>query len=735
MFPKHDIDPKEKNSEWHYKMAEACFRDFTESNARIFYNVRERYDEIKTYILGKQPIDKYKKQLLGGESTDESWVNIDWTPRPVAAKLRDIAVNKVIQRMFNIICTPLDVSAKNETEEYYAKQKAKILVRKALNKQAPGIDTPLLEKGADEPADLDELEMMMDLGVKLKVAMEAEMGIDYVFHRNNYKSARLEANMSSFDFGVGGYKEYVDENGEVKIREVDITRVITSWCMKRDFSDAWYVGEVCQVNVNDLPFSEEEKTKIYSLVGDKSGLWDRKNHTVNVLDLEFLTWNDRVYEQRENKDGNLVQRRASFNKKNSDKKVIIGGKEEDKYINKPIQMAHKVKWVIGTDKVYDFGPCTYQKRTKENKALTSLGYHLFAYNFYAMTASGIMERLIPIIDEYHTTIYKIQNFKNKWVPYIINIDIQAMENVALGSGGAQLTPKEILQLVFQNFTALGRRMDVSGQLQNYKMVDIEPTGMSQEYTVLAGDLARLLAEMREVTGLNELTDGSTPGERTLNYVASLGEQSTNLALSPLFLSDKTLTERVAKSVIYRLVKTIQEKEIEGYTRTFGDESVKFIKVTKDISDRVWDIKIEDRPTDAQKEALIQQMEMKEAQGLIQPDDKILIIETNNLKQARTLLAFRIKKRREEAQAYELQKMQMNGQVQQESAMLAEKAKQETLALEYQLKKDLELSKLEKEKELLMMKLEVDLQKAEAVAGTKLVSQQLANEQKTSVTEK
>lgn len=730
-YPSHDINPKEKNEEWVMCYIKAAWDEYTKSGIKMFYNNRVRYAEIKDYVLGKQSADKYKKSVSLDDTADSSWLNLDWSIRPVAAKLRDIAISKLVQRSYNIVATPIDAAAHDETETYYATHKAKMKMREMAEKINPELaQLPALLKQYGDPENLDELEMMKDTGVKLKVAMEAEMGIEYVFYNNNYKSIRCYNDESAFDYGVEACKEYVDENGEVCVREVDIASLVVSNCLRADFKDARHIGEVIDVSVMDLPFDAETRKDIVNAARAWNSNWTNSvnsrtafdSQKVQVLDMEFLSTNERVYEQRENKAGNEVYRRTEYNNGSKDLKVIINGEEKPKYIKKPLQVVYRGKWIIGTDYIYDAGPVPYAKRSKPNKAVTSLSYHIIAYNFHRMRALGIMERLIPIIDEYHNTIFKLENFKAKWVPYIINIDLQAMENVALGSGGGNMSEKEILELVFQNFVALGRRMDVSGNLQNYKMVDIEPTGMHQEFTTLANDLARLLTEMRDVTGLNDLTDGSTPGERTLNYVASLGNEATNNALYPLTRAGKALTESVAKGVIQRLVLTIQKGNIEGVIRTLGDETVKFIQVTKDIADRVWDIKLEDRPTDAQREALIQQMNIKESQGLILPDDLLMISETQNLKQAKAQLSYSIKKRKKENEEYELMKMQKNGEIQTSSAVAVEKARQETLKLEYDLKLKLELALKEKEKELLLLKLQSQEKTSETNAATRLVSE-------------
>jgi hypothetical protein len=374
-----------------------------------------------------------------------------------------------------------------------------------------------------------------------------------------------------------------------------------------------------------------------------------------------------------------------------------------KYVTKNIEVVYKGKWIVGTDFMYDYGLATNMKRGLKNKAATELSYHLKAYQYKNLTAVGMMERIIPIIDEYQETIYRIQNFKNKWLPYIVDIDLESLESVALGDGGKNMTPKQLLDMVYQNFTLVSRRSNLAGNNINYKAVDVRPTGMHQEYSVLVSDLSRLLMEMRDILGFNEVTDGSSPNPNLLNYVASLGAEATNNALRPLMEADKTLGLMLARGLILRLVQVVKSKKVEGLLPALGQESMKFVSVSPDTALHDWGIMIEDKPTLEERNLLLQQITGKEQAGMIDPEDYTIIMQTQNLKQARALLAYRAKKRRKEEEAYALQKMQMNGQVQQQSAIAAEQAKQQTLQLEYELKMQLEMAKKEKDIEMVKIK--------------------------------
>lgn len=716
-FPKHNIDPNLKGKDWILSFAKTAHSEWHYSTASLFRKNLEKYREIKDYVLGQQSINKYKKLLGVEESANDSWLAVDWKVRPIGAKLRSIGISKLVSREYNILCTAIDPMAQTKVDEYFADTRTKIMMFEALKDANPDLAAnPLLRKQLGEPEDMEELEITQMYGAKYNLAMESEMGIDLIFYKNGFDKERERNSECLFDYGVGGYKEWIDENQEVKLRSIQVEAMMVSPCQKPDFSDKTYCGEYIEVPLSQLAdkfTSEELETIANSIKSNNKGFtpktafndeWDGFKAT--VLDLEFLSWNEYKYQQRVNLKGNLVVRPEPYSIKTNGNTFNYKGEQLKQYISKKKEVVYKCKWIVGTDLMYDFGLATNMKRSLPNKACTELSYHLYAYNFFRMQASGMMERIIPLIDEYHLTMYKIQNFKNQWMPYIIDIDFDALENVSLGQAGQNMTKKDILDMMFQKFVLVNRKKDISGTNINYKAVDVRPTSMGQEFSLLAADLSRILSDMRDTLGLNEITDGSSPNPNLLNGVARLGAEATNNALRPILLADRHLTESLARGVIQRLTQVVGKKTISGEIPYKGQTRLKFITLSKDISLHDWAIKIEDRPTDYERELLLQQLNLKDANGMIDPEDYVMIMNTKNLKQAAALLAYRTKKRRKENEAYELKKMQMNGQVQQESAVVAEQAKQQTLQLEWQLRRDTGLALKEADKDMLLLKLGV-----------------------------
>jgi len=152
---------------------------------------------------------------------------------------------------------------------------------------------------------------------------------------------------------------------------------------------------------------------------------------------------------------------------------------------------------------------------------------------------------------------------------------------------------------------------------------------------------------------------------------------------------------------------VSRGEISGYIKSLGSNSIQFVRASENISLYEFGIMIESRPNDEQKASLLNHLEQYRQSGLIEPEDDIMIRNTQNLKVAEQLLAYRVKKRKAEKQGEAMQAQQMNGQIQQQSAVVSEQAKQQTLQMEYQLKMELEKLKGQIQIQIATMKIQSD----------------------------
>ena len=743
-YPSHLIDPREKGKDWIKQYCRAAWDSWNNDNPRsIFYNARYRYENLKQYAMGNQSVNKYKPLMGVDQESTETWLNVDWSVIPIIPKFRRIALGKLSKVDYNITATPVDSLANEENEDYFAGIKAKILMREEAAKIDPELlNAPALQMEPGEAATMEELEMQMKYTYKHQMAIEAEQGIKLVLEQNQIEKLRDQVREDLFDYGVSGYKEFIDSNGAIKIRRVNPRNVIINHCKRNDFSDAQYIGEVIEMTIADLKqmagnqFSESEYEDIAKNVLGRYGNprewldnlsifnkgYDQFN--IRVLDIEFFSVNDMVFEQRIDRRGNKIYAKAKYDDRN---------KRKDKFERVSYKVVYKGRWIIDTNYLFDYGLCTNMKRAKSSLMDTKMSFHLFAPEFYDMNAHGIMEQVIPIADAIQIAWYRLQNAINQSRPKGIMIEMGALEDIPLGSGGKKLDPMSVLDLYNKTGTLVYRKADAQGRMTNYRPIEELENGLGRDAMNYWQLIQNHIQMLRDITGMNEMTDGSTPDPRTLTTVAKLAYEGTNNALYSIVQGDKFLLEDLSNDIILRLQDVAETGEVKGYIRALGSNTMKFFKMSSNVALYEFGIFLEDKPTDDQRAMLMQQVQAGQAGGMLDIEDAIIIQNTDNLKVAQQLLAFKIKKRREQEEEKAMRQQQMNAQVQQQSAMVAEQAKQQTIQVEGQMKAQLIQVEKELDSKLLEMKYQYELQLEQLRQTGKVVTKQEENKGKKSVT--
>ncbi len=767
-YPNQQIDPREKGYDWILQYCKAAWGDsrgYVPNNMLNFG--QSKMNEIREYALGRQSTTKYKRLLNVDEQQDKTWLNIDWTPPSFLTKFREIAISKLVQRRYDINAFAVDPIAKSEEDNYFTEMKVKILMREAAQKAGNQelLNSPVLAFQPGEAQDLEQLKMEEQFGYKHVMSMEAEMAAALTMYQNKFEEKRKRTIENLYDFGLGGYTEYIDENGQVKLREINPENMVLSYCAKNDFSDLVHWGEVREVYVGDLApwFTVEQMNQIVQSVAgrfgnpsnfmygtDYSKYWNR--FKVLVLDFEFLSWNDYTYKEEVDNRGNVrfgktkyqdatklsVTKEGVIDKMGSIPNMIdssMKGQAEPIFMPVTRKVVYKCKWLIQTDYMYDWGMSENQIRKPSSWWDTRLNIQLYSWNFYKMRFAGITERLIPLEDRASLTWFKLQNMSNKLIPYLINIDLNALEGVDFGGGGEKMNPTKVMDFIFSNFVVPYRSTDLLSQNPNYKPVSIEASGQLAVFGQLYQELQNTLDMMRQISGLNELTDGSTPNAKTLVPVANAAMESTNNALYLLSFADKQLIQDLADAIVSKVQIAVKLGKVEGYARALGEETVKFFKINPDLSIHEFGIFIEDVPTDFERQQLIQELNIRDSQGLIEPEDKILVMSTKNLKMASMILAYRIKKRREKMQEFELQKIQEASQGNAMAVQVAEQEKRVTL----QTQLELDIARINAEKQwdyiIQMGKKDKDIQEAEIQKEAKVIAQRIQADAKIVISEK
>lgn len=705
-------------------MCKGIWSDWQNINTQSFAAGSGRYNRLDYYSQGKQPIDQYKPRVGVDDKDQVQWISIDWTPIPVLPKMIRI-INSLFRKIVMIPnVSTIDPYSDYDKQDYYDTEMANIKMREIL--EQVGLDPTIVNsEEPDQPKNEEELKMKMDFGWKHNISIAIEKGLDKFAVDIDWEEEREKTRESLIKKGAGGYKIYTDkESGEVCARSVDIGSFICSATKDPYMRDIWYAGEITYVLISELrnalgdSVSEQELESLamkhkgkngnpmYYQGASKNDITSYDSARIPVLDLSFKDDNLIIYEKRSFDNGNFVLGKTDQKKKKSDRQYY-DDKRNDVF---------KVRWVIDTDHVYHYGLENDMVKKASRYWDACLPYVMHAPGLLNMETTSIVEELIPIVDAIHIAWYKLQNVVAQARPKGVEIEIGSLEDVPLQGNGETLTPLQLIDLFNKKGILVYRRIDASGNVSNYSPIRELNNGLgteAQEYFALINNHFGLI---KSFIGLNDITDGSTPDERTLNGVASLAAEATNNALHHIFNAEKNLFERLFDNAASRIYDSITLKKSNYYGDAFGKTIYESLNKLTHKPLRELGVKVEFAPSDQQKQRLEMDANQAIAAGQITLADKYEVMNIENLKYAQQVLAYRIKKNTESAREYEMQKIQATTQQQQQSAMVAEDEKRKTLQMEIQLKSQLLQQEYQLKMQLEAMKLEaMGYNKAEELA--------------------
>jgi hypothetical protein len=689
-YPDHFVENSEKDERWISQYIKEAYHESCKLYASGFFRSRDKFHMIKKYMMGQQSVSKYRRIIdpLGQKDSDKAWLNIDWSIIPIVPKFKRMAVEILNKKDFTLQAETVDPLANEDRERYYKQKAANITLKEGLEKNGMSDKVAVLGMKKEDPQDFDELDMHMEYGYRHQYAIEMEMALDLTMnHHNDWEHIREKVNEDLFDYGTACVKEDFRPNGTIGIDKVDMKEIIVGYSKLEDFSDARHIGEVKQKTIHQIRKEDlDNEISIEYLkeiaeqnIGNHGNSMDYDDsnyldYRVSVVDLEFVTTNKMTLEKRKNKTGNTVVGKAG--KKKSKK---------NEYSSSTYEAIYCGKWIVGTDHFYQCKMKTDLKRQKNNLGKTSFSYHIIAPGLYNMQTFSLAEQLISIADQIQIAWYKLQNTILRAKPQGIAIEITALENVPLGSGGQKLKPLEILDLYQQRGDLVFRAIDEEGQPFPFKPIEELKNGLGDDARNYFGVIQNYMQMIRDILGFNEVTDGSSLDPKQLVGVSKLQTQATNNSLAFLSRGERKLVQNMANDLTLRIHDRIERgDEIKGYVQALGKTTTQFFKASKNMTRYQFGTRIVENPSTEEKARLDLRINEAIKSNQITIADAVFIENFKNINLAEQMLAYRVKKNMEQSQQRAERQIQLNGQEQQKSAMVAEEEKRKTLQMQAQL---------------------------------------------------
>jgi hypothetical protein len=274
-------------------------------------------------------------------------------------------------------------------------------------------------------------------------------------------------------------------------------------------------------------------------------------------------------------------------------------------------------------------------------------------------------------------------------------------------------------MFFQTGSIIGRSTTQEGDPNPGKVPiqEIASGSGGQKLQSLITTYNYYLQMIRDVTGLNEARDASTPDANALVGVQKLAAANSNVATRHILQGGLFLTSELAENLSLRISDVIEYSPTrDAFIQAIGAHNVATLAELSELHLYDFGIFLQLQPDEEEKQLLENNIQMALQANSIELEDAIDIREVRNIKLANQLLKLRRKKKIERDQAIAQQNIQQqsqaNAQAQQVAAQAEVQKQQAIQALELQnnaQQAELDANKLQLEAELKKQLMEQEFQ--------------------------
>ncbi len=685
-FPSQVVSDLEKASnEYGLKVGKAIEHEWFNNNTNDtrFASNQRAFHNRRLYARGEQSVQKYKDELsING---DLSYLNLDWTPVPIIPKFVDIVVNGISERSFSIKAQSQDPYGMSKRTAYMESILGDMLTKDLNDFAAEEFGVDLYENDRETlPDSQEELDLHMQLTYKQQVEIAEEQALKVLLDSNKYDLVKKRANRDLTVLGIGCVKNTFNKSEGVKVEYVDPADIVYSYTESPYFEDLYYIGEVKTIPVNELKkefpdlTNEELKEILVKSTKATNGYGPNTANTSNldtnsvqILYFNYKTYMNEVYKIKTTATGanKAIQKDDTFNPpKNED--------AEFEKLSRSIEVLYEGALVLGTKKLLKWEVAKNMLRPKSDSSKVKMNYNIVAPRMYKGKIESLVSRITGFADMIQLTHLKLQQVLSRMVPDGVYLDADGLAEVDLGNG-TNYNPQEALNMFFQTGSVIGRSFTSEGDRNPGKVPIQEITSGSggNKLSALISTYNYYLQMIRDVTGLNEARDGSTPDSNALVGVQKLAAANSNTATRHILQSSLHLSKETAESLSLRISDILEYSDSkEAFIQKIGGHNVAVLEEIKELHLYDFGIYIELSPDEEEKAILENNIQQALSRQSIDLEDAIDLREIKNIKLANQLLKIRRKKKGERDQLMQQQNIQAqaqaNAQAQQVAAQTA-----------------------------------------------------------------
>jgi hypothetical protein len=718
-FPSQVVSDLEKMSyDYGLKVAKAIEAEWfhTDRGSNRYKTNHNNFHNLRLYARGEQSIQKYKDELsING---DLSYLNLDWTPVPIIPKFVDIVVNGIAERTYDIKAfsqDPYGVTQRTQYMESILKDMETQELAEFAEKEF-GVDIRENKK-QELPGSKEELDLFMQLTYKQSIELAEEQALNVLFEGNQYELIKKRFYYDLTVLGIGAVKTNFNTSEGVTIDYVDPADLVYSYTESPYFDDVYYVGEVKDIPINELvkQFPHLQHEELEDIVKNKN--YNKNNYNqgynyseedtnkVQVLYFNYKTYMNEVYKVKETGSGanKVIEKDDTFNPPDDSDNF-------DK-LHRSIECLYEGALILGTDKLLNWRISKNMMRPKSDFTKVKMNYAIVAPRMYKGKIESLVKRITGFADMIQLTHLKLQQVLSRMVPDGVYLDADGLAEIDLGNG-TNYNPQEALNMFFQTGSVIGRSFTSEGDINPGKVPIQEITSGSggNKMQALIGNYNYYLQMIRDVTGLNEARDGSTPDKNALVGVQKLAAANSNTATRHILQAGLYLTSEIAECLSLRISDIIEYSPTrDAFIQQVGNHNVATLEEMQNLHLYDFGVFIELSPDEEEKALLENNIQVAVAQQAIELSDAIDLREIKNIKLANQLLKIRRAKKQERDQMIQQQNIQAQAQANMQTQQAA--AQMEMQKAQVKTQSEAQLQQMRAQIEAQQMQLETNNKRA------------------------
>ena len=732
-FPSQVVSDIEKASEeYGLKIGKAIEYEWfnRDSGTNRFASNQNTFHKLRLYARGEQSIQKYKDELsING---DLSYLNLDWKPVPIIPKFVDIVVNGISERTFDIKAYSQDPYGVSKRTQYMESIMADMETREMNQYAQEAFGISIADTPPDElPDSQEELQLHMQLNYKQAVELAEEQAINTILEGNRYELIKKRVNYDLTVLGIGAVKNTFTKSEGIKVEYVDPANIVYSYTESPYFDDLYYVGEIKTIPINELKkefpdLTNEDLEKMTKQGYQNTGFYNRSivestnidRNQIQVLYFNFKTFANEVYKVKETSTGasKIIIKDDQFNPPNELLEERFGK------MSRQIEVLYEGALILGTNQLLKWELAKNMMRPKSDYTKVKMNYSIVAPRMYKGRIESLVSRITTFADMIQLTHLKLQQVMSRMIPDGIYLDADGLAEIDLGNG-TNYNPQEALNMFFQTGSIIGRSMTADGDMNPGKVPiqEIQSGSGGAKLASLIQTYNYYLQMIRDVTGLNEARDGSTPDKNALVGIQKMAAANSNTATRHILQSGLYLTAELAEAISLRISDIIEYSPTrDAFIQKIGGHNVATLAEMAELHLYDFGIFLELAPDDEQKQMLENNIQVALSKNGIELEDAIDVREIKNIKLANQVLKIRRKKKAQQDQLMQQQNIQAQAQANAQAQQVAAQAEmqknqamaQTTIQVD-QSKMQMEMQKMEQEaalkKELMNHEFQLNMQ--------------------------